>query len=106
MATLKPKAKAKCIQRLELLEAKAYRILENRNAAAYLRDGTYEIRFKSEGVQYRVLFFFHGRDTCVISHGIAKNSAEVPPAEIDKAIRNRTKYLADPERHTYTESWE
>src|SRR5262245_1799793 len=105
MATLKPKARAKFIHRLELLQAKAYRILENRNAAAYLRDDIYEIRFKSEGVGYRALFFFDGQDVCMISHGITKDSAEVPPAEIEGAIKNRTKYLANRERHTYSESW-
>src|SRR5262245_38367015 len=53
-----------------------------RPAADYLRDGIYELRAKAGRVQYRMLYFFDGRQAVVISHGIIKREAAVPPIEI------------------------
>jgi hypothetical protein len=44
-------------------------------------------------------YFFHGRETAVISHGTTKRK-RVPPSEIDKAQERRRKFLQDPARHT------
>jgi hypothetical protein len=43
-------------------------------------------------------YFFHGRETAVISHGMTKRK-RVPPSEIEKAIERRQKFLQDPKRH-------
>jgi len=102
-ATLKPKARAKLIERVRVLKSMGYRMLESRTMAAYLRDDIYELRFKSEGVQYRTLFFFSGRDICMLSHGLAKDTAEVPAEEIDQAIESKQKFEANHDLHTYRE---
>jgi hypothetical protein len=54
------------------------------------------------GMNYRMLYFFHGNIAAVVSHGIVKE-AKVPPKEIDQAIERMTKFEHDPETHTYKE---
>jgi hypothetical protein len=49
-----------------------------------------------------MLYFFHGAVAAVLSHGLLKERA-VPPGEIDNAVERRTKFTADPKRHTYQE---
>ena len=51
-----------------------------------------------KGVNYRILYFFSGKDIVVISHGISKK-AEVPAIEIDRAIERKKKYEANPKVH-------
>ena len=55
-------------------------------------------------VQYRMLYFFHGQAVVVISHGITKKDAAVPPIEIERARRREHAFEADPPRHTYKET--
>ena len=43
-----------------------------RPAADFLRDGVYELRPSYQGVNYRILYFFAGRDIVVVSHGLKK----------------------------------
>ena len=47
-----------------------------------------------------MLYFFHGRAAIVISHGITKER-EVPPTEIDRAMRAKRSFEADPAHHTF-----
>lgn len=75
-----------------------------RPEADYLRDGIYELRAKHLGVNYRILYFFHSGVAVVLSHGITKQASEVPPREIDLAIRRREQFAANPDRHTYEET--
>jgi hypothetical protein len=49
-----------------------------------------------------MLYFFHGRVAAVIAHGLVKER-EVPPREIDEAIRRKRKFELNPEQHTYKE---
>lgn len=71
----------------------------------YLRDGIYELRASSRGVQYRILYYFHGRSTALLSHGLIKE-AIVPPGEIDRAVRRRKAFRTDPEAHANLEEIE
>ena len=71
-----------------------------RPLAAPLRDGIHELRIRIDTVQYRVLYYFHGRNVAVLSHGIRKPSAKVPDYEIEKAIRNLALVESNPEKHT------
>ncbi len=73
-----------------------------RPEADYLRDGIFELRTKAEGINYRMLYFFHGRQAVVVSHGIAKQQAIVPPKEIDRTITRKRKFAADPGLHSHT----
>ena len=53
-------------------------------------------------VNYRMLYFFHGREAAVVSHGLVK-PAEVPPKEIEKAIQRKQKFEKNPKAHTHEE---
>jgi hypothetical protein len=50
-----------------------------------------------------MLYFFHGRVAAVLVHGLVKER-EVPPRDIEEAIRRKLKFELDPERHTCKES--
>lgn len=99
---LPEKAKVQCRARLGLLAEQGHDL--RRPAADYLRDGIYELRAKAGRVQYRMLYFFHGRQALVISHGITKQEAAVPQTEIERARRRKQVFEADPARHTYKET--
>jgi hypothetical protein len=97
---LAAKAKAKCLVRIRRLRAEGHEL--RRPEADYLRDGIYELRVGLQGMNYRMLYFFYGPATAVLAHGL-KKEREVPPAEIEYAIERRTKFIADPKRHTHQE---
>jgi hypothetical protein len=71
-----------------------------RPVADFLRDGIYELRPTYQGVNYRILYFFSGRDVVVFSDGITKTDA-VPDVEINRAIERKKRFEADPKVHTY-----
>ena len=97
---LPERAKVQCRARLDLLAGLGHRL--RRPAADYLRDGIHELRVRAGRVQYRVLYFFHGRQA-VITHGITKHESEVPAIEIERARRRRLTFESDPARHTHQE---
>ena len=66
----------------------------------FLRDGIYELRVGLQGLQYRILYFFHGAIAAVVSHGLVKERV-VPSKEIDRAIERRKRFIANPARHTH-----
>jgi phage-related protein len=92
------KAQRACRAKLQLLAVRGHEL--DRPAAAYLGDGIYELRFKVERLQYRALYFFHGRTAVVLSHGFLKKQSVVPPIEIERALRRKSVHVADPQRHT------
>lgn len=98
---LSDKAKAKCRVRIERLKELGHEL--RRPEADYLRDGIYELRVGLEGVNYRMLYFFHGRTASVVSHGLVKKRL-VPPEEIEVAVERKEKFEADTERHSYEET--
>jgi phage-related protein len=95
-----PKVQDKCIVFIERLEEYGHEL--RRPQADYLRDGIYELRIKRQKINYRILYFFH-ENQAVISHGIMKQQDKAPEKEIDIAIKNKAKFLANPEKHTYQE---
>jgi len=52
-----------------------------RPEADYLREGIHELRVRLGSVNYRLLYFFHGRTVCVMAHGLTKEAA-VPAVDI------------------------
>src|SRR3990170_1031766 len=94
---LAPKARVKCIAWLERLLDRGHEL--RRPEADYLRDGIYELRIGLRGINFRILYFFHGREAVVVSHGLVKERV-VPPKEIDKAVRHMNEFLANPETHS------
>jgi phage-related protein len=91
-------ARDRCLARLALLEEKGHEL--RRPHAENLGGGLYELRIKFYRVNYRILYFFHGRTITVASHGLAK-AGKLPPAEIERAREHRRKFQSDPDRHTY-----
>src|SRR5262249_36132045 len=92
---------AKCrelIRRLELLGFELRRPL-----ADMLRNGIYELRAKRGRVNYRLLYFFHGRNTAVLVHALTKKG-EVPDADIERALQRKRIFEQAPHRHSYREA--
>ena len=99
-AGLPAKVQDKYYIRLERLREMGHEL--RRPEADFLCDGIYELRVSLQGVHHRILYFFHGAVTAVVSHGVVKERA-VPPKEIDRAVERKKRFAANPERHTYQE---
>jgi len=84
--------------RLKRLEDLGHEL--RRPEADFLRDGIYELRASYQGLHYRMLYFFHGGKAVVVTHGVVKER-EVPPQEIDKAIRAKSSFELNPAAHTF-----
>lgn len=99
--SLPEKARAKCMVRVERLAELGHEL--RRPEADYLRNDIYELRAKESGINYRMLYFFHGREAVVVSHGIVKQRAAVPAREIDLAVKRKKAFEKDVSRHTHEE---
>ena len=99
MSTLLPDARSKCLDRLERLRVEGHEL--RRPLADYLRDGIHELRVRRPEANYRMLYFFHGRQVVVISHGFVKAESAVPESEIDRAIQRRWRFVSDPARYRH-----
>ena len=97
---LPPKAQDKCRVKIERLQDMGHEL--RRPEADLLRDGIYELRVGRQGINYRILYFFHGKVAAVLAHGLVKERV-VPPREIDEAIKRKQRYEQDPGAHTYQE---
>ncbi len=93
-----PKVQDKCLAYLAQLEAQGHEL--RRPLADLLRDGIYELRPSYQGVHYRILYFFSGKNVVVLSHGL-KKEGEVPAVEINRAIERKMKFEANPKAHTF-----
>lgn len=91
-------AYANCIAAIQRLAQEGHAL--RRPTADYLRDKIYELRAKRGRVNYRILYFFHGRNVAVLSHAMTKEDV-VPAADIERAIQRRMQYEKDPKKHTY-----
>jgi hypothetical protein len=60
------------------------------------------LRAKHGRVNYRILYFFHGRNVAVLASGLTKEG-KVPDAEISRAVRRKKEFEQDPVRHTHAE---
>ena len=98
--SLQWKALDKCTVRIQTLKEMGHEL--RRPEADLLREGIYELRVGLQHVNYRMVYFFHGRMVAVVSHGLVKE-AEVPPKEIEIAIERKRKFEKDPKAHTYEE---
>ncbi|MFA6209138.1 MAG: type II toxin-antitoxin system RelE/ParE family toxin [Candidatus Obscuribacterales bacterium] len=94
------RVKAKCIALIKLLAQEGYELKRPRTDT--LRGGIRELRTEIRNTNYRLLYFFHGQNCVIISHGIIKEDV-VPDQEIDKAIENKNLYISDPDKYSYHE---
>ena len=100
LATLPERPQLKCRLRIQRLQELGHEL--RRPEADYLRDGIYELRVGFRGVNYRMLYFFHGDVAAAISRGLVKQAA-VPPKAIDWAVERQKKFEQDPAKHTHEE---
>lgn len=98
---LQLKHRAKCLKWIGILRAFGSNL--RRPESDYLRDGIHELRVRIQSLNYRILYFFHGNQVVVLTHGLKKEK-EVPPKEIDKAVALKKSFEADPKTHTFR--WE
>jgi len=82
---LPEKVQDKCLVKIQRLEEQGYEL--RRPEADSLRDGIHELRVAFRGMQYRMLYFFHGQQAS-ISHGLKKASV-VPSPQIALATERR-----------------
>ena len=94
-------AVVKCRVKLDRLKELGHEL--RRPEADFLRDGVYELRIRLQKINYRLLYFFHGKTAAVVSHEIVKER-EVPTREIDRAVNRKEAFVKDPDAHTYEET--
>ena len=97
--SLPRKAQNKCFVRISRLEELGHEL--RRPEADLLRDNIYELRVGLQGINYRILYFFHGKQAAVLAQGVIKER-EVPPQEIERAIERKRKFEREPEKYTYS----
>ena len=90
----------KCVVKIERLRERGHEL--RRPEADLLRNGIYELRVGREGMNYRILYFFHGRVAVVLAHGLTKER-EVPVKDIERALERNRVFEQDPAGHTYRE---
>src|SRR5580704_97375 len=73
-----------------------------RPLADLLMDGIYELRIRKGRVNYRIRYFFHGRNLAILGHALTKED-KVPKADIERAIRRKKAFVADSVKHSYSE---
>ena len=95
--TIDKKAKAKGNVRIERLADVGNEL--KRPEADYLRDGIYELRWRLQSVNYRILYFFHDREVVVLANGLTKEKT-VPPRDIEIAMRRKSEFEKNPVLHT------
>jgi phage-related protein len=93
-----PKAYAKCAVRIRRLAELGHEL--RRPEADLLRGGIYELRARLGTVNYRILYFFHGRNVAVLAHTITKEN-EIPSVEIDRALNRKNLFVTNPAVHTF-----
>lgn len=94
------RAFANCVAVIRRLAMLDYEL--RRPQAAYLRDGIHELRARRGRVNYRILYFFHGRNATVLTHALTKE-AKVPDVDIERALVRMRRFEQDPIRYTRVE---
>jgi phage-related protein len=94
------RAFAKCVVRVRRLAELGHEL--RRPEADLLRDGIYELRARDGRVNYRLLYFFHGRSVAILAHALTKED-KVPKTDIDRAVRRKIAFELNPALHSYEE---
>lgn len=89
-----------CVAAIKHLEEYGHEL--RRPLADMLRDGIHELRVRRGRVNYRILYFFHGRNVAILGHALTKEDM-VPKADIERALRRKKVFERDPIGHTYSE---
>jgi phage-related protein len=97
---LPAKAQDKCRVRIRRLSELGHEL--RRPEADLLSDGIYELRVGLHHINYRILYFFHGRVAAILAHALTKED-RVPQTAIDAALARKRRYEQAPKRHTFEE---
>lgn len=100
LETLPARVRAKALVRIERLAELGHEL--RRPEADYLSNGIYELRWRFQSVNYRILYFFHGREVAVLANGLTKEGA-IPRSEIDSAAGRKARFENNPVSHTFVE---
>ena len=95
---LDEKARNRCLSQLARLRTFGHEL--RRPAAENLGLGLYELRVKAQGLNLRMLYFFHGNRAVVVTQGFTKQQREVPGSEIQIALDRKAVFEADPATHS------
>lgn len=90
---------AKCAARIRELAQFGHEL--RRPSADILQNGIYELRVKHGHIQYRILYFFHGRNVAVLGHAIVKEGSAVPKVDLERALRRKEAFERNPQVHTF-----
>ncbi len=88
---------AKCLAALRRLRDFGHDL--RRPHADYLQDHIYELRIRKGRVNYRILYFFHGKNVVVLAHAMTKED-KIPKTELSRAIERKERFRNDPDAHT------
>jgi hypothetical protein len=94
------KAFEKCIAIIRRLEWFGYDL--RRPTSDVLRDGVHELRVRKGHVNLRILYFFHGKNVAILAQALTKEDV-VPAVDLERALRRKRLFEADPGSHTYKE---
>ncbi len=94
------RAYTRCVAAVQELGAQGHEL--RRPLADYLQDGVYELRARVGRENYRVLYFFHGRNIAILTHALTKEAA-IPKSDLTRALDRKVTFEADPAAHTYEE---
>mgnify|MGYP005733784151 CR=1 FL=1 len=90
----------KCKAKIKYLESFGYEL--RRPHVDYLENGIYELRIRMINVQYRILFFYYGKNAVILSNAITKYE-KIPPIEIKRCIKNRKIFESNPLKYRKVE---
>jgi phage-related protein len=97
LAESEPRPYFKCLEMIARLAQLGNEL--RRPTSDVLRDGIRELRAKIGTVNYRVLYFFCGKNAVCLSHGLTKEG-RVPDADIDRAVKRKKLVATNPDRYT------
>ena len=87
---------AKLRSRLGRLEQLGYEL--RRPQADSIGAGLYELRARSGHVNYRILYFFHGREVVILAHALTKED-RLPLSDVRRALDRKLIFESNPENH-------
>ena len=94
------RAYAKCVAAVQELASKGHEL--RRPLADHLGGGVYELRVRLGRENYRILYFFHGRNLAVLAHAITKEDV-IPRNEMSRALNRKIRFEKNPAAHTHEE---
>ena len=95
--SLDPNTQNKFFFKKSLLEQ--YGIALPEPHTSYLREGIFELKFRSTGGHIRVLYFFAFKKSIILTNGFGKKTKKTPKNELALAIRRKEEFLS---RHKQT----